>query len=109
MQLATQSVFYKQRNNLFFPVSAFTLPTTALRLPYSLIFGCGWGCFAYYVVGFTPEWSRCYSTGWLTPIWHYLRGNRAACRNCRVMLPHCVMPVLGRPCSWQGQLIILRC
>ena len=59
LQLATQNVFYKQRNNLFFPVSAFTLPTTVLRIPYSLIFGGLWACFVYYVVGFSPTWSRC--------------------------------------------------
>lgn len=59
LQLATQNVYYKQRNNLFFPVSAFTLPTTVLRIPYSLIFGGLWACFVYYVVGFSPTWSRC--------------------------------------------------
>lgn len=58
LQLATQNVFYKQRNNLFFPVSAFTLPTTVLRIPYSLLFGGFWGFFVYYVVGLAPTWSR---------------------------------------------------
>ena len=30
-QLSTISVFYKQRNNFFFPVTSYALPTVLLR------------------------------------------------------------------------------
>ena len=37
VQLGNMTVFYKQRDNLYFPVSAYVLPTSALRVPYSVV------------------------------------------------------------------------
>ena len=52
------SVFYKQRDNLYFPVSAYVLPTSALRVPYSVVFGFMWSFIAYWAVGMDPSAGR---------------------------------------------------
>ncbi|MCO5557016.1 hypothetical protein L7F22_010571 [Adiantum nelumboides] len=51
-------VFYKQRDQLFFPAWAYSLPTMIIRLPLSLLESLIWVCLTYYVIGFTPEPSR---------------------------------------------------
>nr|QVT92296.1 ABC transporter [Salvia miltiorrhiza] len=51
-------VFYKQRDNLFHPAWAWSLPSFILRLPYSVIEATVWSCIVYYAVGFTPEAGR---------------------------------------------------
>ena len=57
-QLGYTSVFYKQRDNLYFPVAAYVLPTTALRLPYSLFLATVWSIIVYWSCGFAPEPGR---------------------------------------------------
>ena len=51
-------MFYKQRDNLFFPVSAYVLPTTVLRLPYSLFLATTWSIVVYWSCGFAPDAGR---------------------------------------------------
>lgn len=57
--LGNLGVFYKQRDNLFYRVSSFTLPTTLLRIPYSMICAGFWAAMTYYVVGMAPSADRC--------------------------------------------------
>lgn len=47
-------VFYKQRDNLFYPAWAWSLPSFILRVPYSVIESVVWSCVVYYTVGFAP-------------------------------------------------------
>jgi hypothetical protein len=51
--------WYKQRDNRMYPAWAYVLPTTFLRLPYSLLAALLWTCIVYYPVGLAPEASRC--------------------------------------------------
>ncbi len=57
-QLGNMTVFYKQRDNLYFPVSAYVLPTSALRVPYSVVFGFLWASIVYWAVGMDPSAGR---------------------------------------------------
>ena len=59
MQLSTISVFYKQRNNFFFPVTSYALPTVLLRVPLSVVTGIIFTALTYFVVGFAPDAGRC--------------------------------------------------
>ena len=58
LQLGNMTVFYKQRDNLYFPVSAYVLPTSALRVPYSIVFGFLWAIIVYWAVGMDPSAGR---------------------------------------------------
>ncbi|EPS70688.1 hypothetical protein M569_04072 [Genlisea aurea] len=58
MTIQRLPVFYKQRDLLFHPPWAFTLPTFLLRLPISLLETVVWMCTTYYTIGFAPEPSR---------------------------------------------------
>ncbi|KAL3528696.1 hypothetical protein ACH5RR_008018 [Cinchona calisaya] len=51
-------VFYKQRDLLFYPPWAFTLPTFLLRIPISMFESTLWTVVTYYTIGFAPEASR---------------------------------------------------
>ncbi|KAM7513222.1 hypothetical protein LguiB_012097 [Lonicera macranthoides] len=51
-------VFYKQRDLLFFPPWAYSLPTWILKIPISLIEVAVWVCMTYYVIGFDPDVGR---------------------------------------------------
>ncbi|MCO5565028.1 hypothetical protein L7F22_018698 [Adiantum nelumboides] len=51
-------VFFKQRDLLFYPAWAYTLPTFVLRIPQSVIESGLWVSLTYYVIGFTPEPTR---------------------------------------------------
>lgn len=51
-------VFYKQRDNLFHPAWAWSLPSFILRLPYSVVEATVWSCVVYYTVGLAPEAGR---------------------------------------------------
>ena len=53
VQVNSLSVFYKQRDNLFFPVPCFVLPTTLLRLPYSALNAFIYVVFVYWISGLT--------------------------------------------------------
>ncbi|CAI9281132.1 unnamed protein product [Lactuca saligna] len=51
-------VIFKQRDLLFHPSWAYTLPTFLLRLPISLFESVAWMVIVYYGVGFAPEVNR---------------------------------------------------
>ncbi|KAL8224639.1 hypothetical protein R6Q59_000269 [Mikania micrantha] len=51
-------VFFKQRDLLFHPPWAFTLPTFLLRVPISILETTVWMVVSYYTIGFAPEASR---------------------------------------------------
>ncbi|KAG0538401.1 hypothetical protein BDA96_03G232900 [Sorghum bicolor] len=48
-------VFFKQRDLLFFPAWAYTIPTWILKIPISFIEVGGFVFMAYYVIGFDPN------------------------------------------------------
>lgn len=50
--------FYKQRDNLFYPAWAFVLPTTLVRIPYSLANAAVWSVIVYWTVGLAPGADR---------------------------------------------------
>ncbi|EIE26053.1 ATP-binding cassette transporter [Coccomyxa subellipsoidea C-169] len=56
--LGNISVFYKQRSNLFYPVTSFSLPTILLRIPLSAVSAMLWTVMTYFVVGFAPDPGR---------------------------------------------------
>jgi len=86
VQVQRLPVFYKQRDNLFYPVRhqrggctalashpcvavravhchavqvwAFVLPVTLLRLPYSLLEAVIWTVITYFAIGFAPDAGR---------------------------------------------------
>ena len=59
MKLSTISVFYKQRNNFFFPVTSYALPTNHNLLK-NIIHKCIiFTALTYFVVGFAPDAGRC--------------------------------------------------
>ncbi|KAJ1410992.1 P-loop containing nucleoside triphosphate hydrolase [Sesbania bispinosa] len=51
-------VFYKQRELLFFPAWAYSLPTWILKIPITLIEVGIWVVMTYYVIGFDPSFER---------------------------------------------------
>lgn len=51
-------VFFKQRAAQFFPAWAFSLPTTLLRIPYSLVEAIQWSCVVYWLAGLAPGADR---------------------------------------------------
>ncbi|XP_058112242.1 pleiotropic drug resistance protein 1-like isoform X3 [Magnolia sinica] len=51
-------VFYKQRDLLFFPEWAYSLPTWILKIPISVVEVAIWVGLTYYVIGFDPNAGR---------------------------------------------------
>ncbi|KAM7527670.1 hypothetical protein LguiB_031080 [Lonicera macranthoides] len=51
-------VFYKQRDNYFYPAWAWSVSSWILRVPYSVIEAIVWSCIVYYTVGFAPSAGR---------------------------------------------------
>lgn len=51
-------VFYKQRDNLFYPAWAWSFTSWILRVPYSIIEAVIWTVVVYYTVGFAPAAGR---------------------------------------------------
>ncbi|KAI5072522.1 hypothetical protein GOP47_0012628 [Adiantum capillus-veneris] len=51
-------VFYKQRDQLFYPAWSFTIPAILLRAPLSIVECLIWACLTYFVIGFAPEPGR---------------------------------------------------
>ncbi|KAK9857560.1 hypothetical protein WJX84_006546, partial [Apatococcus fuscideae] len=52
------NIFYKQRDNLFFPAWSYALPMTLLRIPYSLVESFIFSGIVYYVAGFDANPGR---------------------------------------------------
>ncbi|XWS71977.1 hypothetical protein CRYUN_Cryun02cG0001100 [Craigia yunnanensis] len=51
-------IFYKQRDLLFYPSWAFSLPTSVLGIPISIFEVALWVAITYYVIGFDPDVTR---------------------------------------------------
>ncbi|KAI7983289.1 Pleiotropic drug resistance protein 2 [Camellia lanceoleosa] len=51
-------VFFKQRDSLFFPAWAFSLPIWLLRIPVSFMESAIWIILTYYTIGFAPSITR---------------------------------------------------
>ena len=51
-------VFYKQRNFLFYPAWAFSLPPWILKVPITLVEAAVWVFMTYYVIGYDPNVGR---------------------------------------------------
>ncbi|XP_024544542.1 pleiotropic drug resistance protein 1 isoform X1 [Selaginella moellendorffii] len=51
-------VFYKQRDLMFYPAWAYSLPYIVLRIPLSVIEPAIWVLLSYWVIGFAPEATR---------------------------------------------------
>eukprot|EP00253_Pinus_taeda_P009158 PITA_09158 len=58
MTIVRLPVFFKQRDLLFYPAWAFTIPTFLLRIPMSVVEAGVWVLITYYTIGFAPEASR---------------------------------------------------
>lgn len=48
-------VFYKQRDNMFYPAWAFSVPGWIMRIPYSFIEALIWSLICYFIIGLAPE------------------------------------------------------
>jgi hypothetical protein len=51
-------VFFKQRDLLFYPAWAFSLPTWILSVPMSLVESALWASITYFVTGYAPGYER---------------------------------------------------
>ncbi|XP_058112245.1 pleiotropic drug resistance protein 1-like [Magnolia sinica] len=58
MAIQKLPVFYKQRDLLFFPAWAYSLPIWILRIPISIVEVAIYVCLTYYVIGFDPNAGR---------------------------------------------------
>lgn len=58
LQIERIAVFFKQRDDLFFPVWSYVLPTSLVRLPVSLLESLIWVVIVYYPVGLSPNPDR---------------------------------------------------
>ena len=58
MSIAKLPVFYKQRDLLFYPAWAYSLPAWVLKIPVTFIEVAVWVFSIYYVIGFDPSPSR---------------------------------------------------
>ncbi|XP_010528954.1 PREDICTED: ABC transporter G family member 29-like [Tarenaya hassleriana] len=58
MMIQRLPVFYKQRDLLFYPAWAFSVPTFLLSIPISVMESIIWVGVTYYSIGFAPEASR---------------------------------------------------
>ncbi|KAF7127970.1 hypothetical protein RHSIM_Rhsim11G0162500 [Rhododendron simsii] len=52
------AVLYKQRDLYFYPAWSYTIPSTILKLPVSLLQALFWTSLTYYVIGYSPEPGR---------------------------------------------------
>ncbi|KAI6672615.1 hypothetical protein NL676_000521 [Syzygium grande] len=58
MTVSRLSVFYKQRDILFYSAWAYTIPAAILKIPLSLLDAFLWTAITYYGVGYSPEPQR---------------------------------------------------
>ncbi|KAH7835114.1 hypothetical protein Vadar_023002 [Vaccinium darrowii] len=58
MTVARLPVFYKQRDLYFYPAWSYTIPSTILKVPLSLMEALIWTSLTYYVIGYSPEPGR---------------------------------------------------
>lgn len=58
MTISKLPVFYKQRNLLFYPAWAFSLPPWIIKIPITLVQVALWVFITYYVIGYDPYVGR---------------------------------------------------
>lgn len=58
LTIAKLSVFYKQRDLMFFPAWAYALPGWLIKVPLSFVEVAIWVFMTYYVIGFDPNVHR---------------------------------------------------
>lgn len=58
MTILKLPVFYKQRDLLFYPSWAYSLPALILKTPISILEVTVWVFMSYYVIGFDPDVGR---------------------------------------------------
>ncbi|CAI0473877.1 unnamed protein product [Linum tenue] len=58
LNIAKLPIFYKQRNYLFYPPWAFSLPPCILQIPTAILEAAVWVFITYFMIGFDPELSR---------------------------------------------------
>lgn len=58
MAIMKLPVFYKQRDLLFYPSWAYSIPTWILKTPISFVEAAIWVSMTYYVIGFDPSAQR---------------------------------------------------
>lgn len=58
MTIMKLPVFYKQRDLLFYPSWAYSLPTWILKIPITFLEVAVWVVLTYYVIGFDPNIER---------------------------------------------------
>lgn len=58
MAIAKLPVFYKQRDFLFYPAWAYSLPPWILKIPHTFLEVAVWVFITYYVIGFDPNVGR---------------------------------------------------
>ena len=75
-------VFYKQRDNLYYPVTAFAAPAVLLRVPLSAVIALAWALITYFPCNMDPSPGRCaaYSVfadyGGMVAVWQNLEHNQ---------------------------------
>ena len=62
-QVQRISTFFKQRGDKFYPAWSFVLPTSVLRLVYSLVESLVFSCITYFIVGLAPTPGRFFRYG----------------------------------------------
>ncbi|KAG5525532.1 hypothetical protein RHGRI_031990 [Rhododendron griersonianum] len=55
MIVSRLAVLYKQRDLYFYPAWSYTIPSTILKVPVSLLQALFWTSLTYYVIGYSPE------------------------------------------------------
>ncbi|XP_038702837.1 pleiotropic drug resistance protein 3-like isoform X2 [Tripterygium wilfordii] len=58
MTVARLEVFYKQKDLYFYPAWAYAIPAAILKIPISFVESLAWTSLTYYVIGYTPEFTR---------------------------------------------------
>lgn len=58
MTIMKLPIFYKQRDLLFYPSWAYSLPAWILKIPISVLEVTIWVFMTYYVIGFDPDAGR---------------------------------------------------
>ncbi|XP_024523228.1 ABC transporter G family member 35 [Selaginella moellendorffii] len=81
-------VFFKQRDLLFHPAWAYTLPTYALSLPFAMIESFIWTAMTYYVEGLAPEAGRFFKHFLVLLLVHQMASSLFRCIAglCRTMI-----------------------
>lgn len=58
MAIMKLPIFYKQRDLLFYPAWAYSIPGWILKIPITLVESFIWVIITYYVIGFDPHIER---------------------------------------------------